>query len=153
MEGENMLPAILIYVACIGVLGYFLFKSRRRYNIDQIIMFDEDVPLEKMSEAGFREYLRELLEKNGYDIKVVAGCDGADFLGEKDGVKYALKCVEPKDALEISPIHKVNEAKESFGCHVGVVITGATFAAEVISMAAIMGIVLWDNKKIKELIK
>lgn len=116
----------------------------------------EDVSsIDGMDGHAFEHYCAQLLRKNGFgDVSVTPGSgdQGVDILATKDGIKYAIQCKNYASSLGNTPIQEVNAGKVFYNCHVGVVMTNSTFTPKATELAKATGVLLWDRKKLQELI-
>ena len=108
-----------------------------------------------MDGHAFEHYCAQLLRKNKFvDVSVTPGSgdQGVDILATKDGIKYAIQCKNYASALGNTPIQEVSAGKVFYNCHVGVVLTNSTFTPKAKELAKATGVLLWDRKKLQELI-
>ena len=127
------------------VNGNILFQD----NYDDINMVD------RMEGHEFEHFCADILRKNDFkNVKVTpaSGDQGVDNIATKEGIKYAIQCKCYSTTLGNTPIQEVNAGKVFYGCHVGVVLTNSTFTTSAIQLAEATGTLLWDRKKLEELI-
>ena len=108
-----------------------------------------------MEGHAFELFCAELLRNNGFSEVTVtpgSGDQGVDVLAVKDGVKYAIQCKNYAGPLSNTPVQEVSAGRQFYGCHVGVVMTNSTFTPGAVSLAAATNVLLWDRKKLEELI-
>lgn len=111
--------------------------------------------IDGMEGHKFELFCAELLRKNGFlEVTVTPGSgdQGVDILAVKDGVKYAVQCKNYASTLDNTPVQEVSAGKQFYGCHVGVVMTNSTFTSGAVQLAAATNVLLWDRKKLDELI-
>lgn len=111
--------------------------------------------IDGMEGHQFEYFCAELLRKVGFvDVTVTRGSgdQGVDILAVKDGIKYAIQCKNYASTLGNTPVQEVSAGKQFYGCHVGVVMTNSTFTSGAIQLADANNVLLWDRKKLDELI-
>ena len=111
--------------------------------------------IDGMDGHKFEYFCANLLQKVGFsDVKVTPGSgdQGVDVLAVKDGIKYAIQCKNYANPLGNTPVQEVSAGKQFYGCHVGVVLTNSTFTQGAVQLANATNVLLWDRRKLKELI-
>ena len=111
--------------------------------------------IDGMEGHEFEYFCANLLRKVGFSEVTVtpgSGDQGVDILAVKDGIKYAIQCKNYASALSNTPVQEVSAGKQFYGCHVGVVMTNSTFTQGAIQLAAATNVLLWDRRKLDELI-
>ena len=111
--------------------------------------------IDGMEGHEFEYFCADLLRKVGFSEVTVtrgSGDQGVDILATKDGIKYAIQCKNYASALSNTPVQEVSAGKQFYGCHVGVVMTNSTFTPGAIQLAAATNVLLWDRRKLDELI-
>lgn len=111
--------------------------------------------IDGMEGHEFEYFCADLLQKVGFSEVTVtpgSGDQGVDVLAAKDGIKYAIQCKNYASALSNTPVQEVSAGKQFYGCHVGVVMTNSTFTPGAIQLAAATNVLLWDRRKLDELI-
>ena len=111
--------------------------------------------IDGMEGHEFEHFCADLLQKVGFSEVTVtrgSGDQGVDVLAAKDGIKYAIQCKNYASALSNTPVQEVAAGKQFYGCHVGVVMTNSTFTPGAIQLAAATNVLLWDRRKLDELI-
>lgn len=111
--------------------------------------------IDGMEGHEFEYFCADLLRKVGFSEVTVtpgSGDQGVDVLAVKDGIKYAVQCKNYASALSNTPVQEVSAGKQFYGCHVGVVMTNSTFTPGAIQLAAATNVLLWDRRKLDELI-
>ena len=111
--------------------------------------------IDGMEGHEFEYFCADLLRKVGFSEVTVtpgSGDQGVDVLAVKDGIKYAIQCKNYASALSNTPVQEVSAGKQFYGCHVGVVMTNSTFTPGAIQLAAATNVLLWDRRKLDELI-
>ena len=110
--------------------------------------------IDGMDGHQFERYCAELLRRNGFqDVKVTVGSgdQGVDILAVKEGVRYAIQCKNYSTPLGNTPVQEVAAGKMFYNCHVAVVLTNSTFTKGAVDLAAATGVLLWDRKKLIQL--
>ena len=105
---------------------------------------------------AFEKLSKQLLEKNGFtnvEVTKASGDYGADVIAYKDDIKYAIQCKKYSNKVGISAIQEVIGSMSIYNCHVGVVLTNNYFTPAAKELANKNNIILWDKKKLDELIK
>lgn len=111
--------------------------------------------IDGMDGHEFEHFCADLLRKVGFSEVTVtpgSGDQGVDVLAVKDGIKYAIQCKNYVSALSNTPVQEVSAGKQFYGCHVGVVMTNSTFTPGAIQLATATNVLLWDRRKLDELI-
>ena len=111
--------------------------------------------IDGMEGHEFEHFCADLLTRVGFSEVTVtrgSGDQGVDVLAVKDGIKYAIQCKNYASALSNTPVQEVSAGKQFYGCHVGVVMTNSTFTPGAIQLAAATNVLLWDRRKLDELI-
>ena len=111
--------------------------------------------IDELDGLAFESYIGKLLVKLDYrNVKVTkaSGDYGIDVLAEKDGIKYAVQCKNYQSPLGNKCIQEAYSGKQYYNCHVGVVATNSTFTPNAKNLADKNGILLWDRKKLKQMI-
>lgn len=111
--------------------------------------------IDGMDGHEFERFCADLLRKVGFSEVTVtpgSGDQGVDVLATKDGIKYAIQCKNYSSALGNTPVQEVTAGKQFYGCHVGVVMTNSTFTPGAIQLATATNVLLWDRRKLDELI-
>ena len=111
--------------------------------------------IEDMSGHDFEYFCASLLKASGFvSVRVTPGSgdQGVDIIAEKEGVKYAFQCKNYSHPLGNTPVQEVHAGKYFYNCDVGVVITNSSFTTGAMDLAKATGILLWDNRKIRELV-
>lgn len=103
----------------------------------------------------FENFCSKLLIANGFlNVTVTQASNdyGVDILAEKDSIKYAIQCKFYNSPVGNSAIQEVCTGKSYYNCHIAVVLTNATFTKNAIELADRNNIILWDYRKLNELI-
>lgn len=145
-------------------------KEMARVNIPQILQEEDNwrreqqglpvadyelTKVDKMEGHDFEQWCAALLKENGfYNVEVTQGSgdQGVDVLAQKDGISYAIQCKRYSSDLGNTPIQEVNAGKAIYHCHIGAVMTNRYFTPGAKEAAKATGILLWDRKKLIELI-
>lgn len=109
-----------------------------------------------MNGHEFEFFCASLLKKNGYDrINVTRGSgdQGIDIIAYRDGIKYGIQCKCYSGDIGNKAVQEVFAGKTFYECHVGVVLTNQYFTKSAIELAKKNGIILWDRKKLMELVE
>ena len=111
---------------------------------------------DSMDGYQFENFCAALLTKRGYEDVVVtqgSGDQGIDILAYKDGIKYGVQCKCYSSAVGNKAVQEVFAGKTFYHCHVGIVITNNYFTESAIELAKMNGVILWDRKKLIEMIE
>ena len=111
---------------------------------------------DSMEGHEFEFFCASLLKKNGYEqINVTRGSgdQGIDIICCRDGIKYGIQCKCYSADIGNRAVQEVFAGKSFYECHVGVVLTNQYFTKAAIELAKKNGIILWDRKKLMELIE
>lgn len=103
----------------------------------------------------FEKYAGDLLKSNGFSkVEVTQSSNdyGVDIIAFKDDIKYAIQCKKYSSPVGIKAVQEVIGSKSMNGCHVGVVLTNNTFTKSAKELAEKNNVLLWDRKKLEELI-
>lgn len=116
------------------------------------------VPMDFDSMDGhqFEHFCAEILKNNGYENLNVtrgSGDQGIDIIAFRDGIKYGIQCKCYSSDIGNKAVQEVFAGKTFYECHIGVVLTNQFFTKSAIDLAKKNGIILWDRKKLLELIK
>lgn len=109
-----------------------------------------------MDGFDFEKYAGKLLKSNGFKKVEVTQCSndfGVDIIAFKDDIKYAIQCKKYSSPVGIKAIQEVIGSKAMNDCHVGVVLTNNTFTKSAVELANKNNILLWDRKKLLELME
>ncbi len=104
----------------------------------------------------FEYFCANLLKKNGYvnvNVTQGSGDQGIDIIAYKDGIKYGIQCKCYSSDIGNKAVQEVFAGKSFYECHVGAVLTNQYFTKSAIELAQKNGIILWDRKKLMELIE
>lgn len=111
-----------------------------------------DLMDDKEDDQDFDRWCAKLLADNDYkNVRLILNGvnSGAEVLAEKDGVSYAIMCVQNSKRTGKSYVQKISAAKHIYGCTVGVVMTNSSFVSEAYKLAKAEGVLLWDRTWIK----
>lgn len=111
---------------------------------------------DSMEGHEFEFFCASLLKKNGYEqINVTRGSgdQGIDIICYRDGIKYGIQCKCYSADIGNKAVQEVFAGKAFYECHIGVVLTNQYFTKSAIELAKKDGIILWDRKKLMELIE
>ena len=109
-----------------------------------------------MDGFDFEKYAGNLLKANGFTKVEVTQCSndfGVDIMAYKDDIKYAIQCKKYSSPVGIKAVQEVIGSKTMNDCHVAVVLTNNAFTKSAIELAEKNNVLLWDRKKLKELIE
>lgn len=149
------------------MLNFQLLEIRNKaieLNVNQIseLFFERNFNLipkiDKIDNMGGRDFeffIGELLFRNGFDnINVTQSSHdfGMDIIAEKEGIKYAIQCKRYSNSVGVSAIQEIIAVKSLHDCHVACVITNNFFTPAAIELANKNLVLLWDRKKLQELI-
>ena len=111
---------------------------------------------DSMEGHEFEFFCASLLRKNGYEqINVTRGSgdQGIDIICYRDGIKYGIQCKCYSADIGNKAVQEVFAGKAFYECHIGIVLTNQYFTKSAIELAKKNGIILWDRKKLMELIE
>ena len=117
---------------------------------------DIDDVVSNMDGFDFEKYAGNLLKANGFTKVEVTQCSsdfGVDIIAYKDDIKYAIQCKKYSSPVGIKAVQEVIGSKIMNDCHVAVVLTNNAFTKSAIELAEKNNVLLWDGKKLKELIE
>lgn len=112
--------------------------------------------VDKLSGIDFEKFVAKLLECLDYDYVITtkeSGDYGLDIIAVKDNIKYGFQCKNYKETVGNKAIQEAYSGKSYYSCHVAIVITNNYFTPNAIRQAEKNNVVLWDRKKLEELIK
>lgn len=112
--------------------------------------------IEDMDEAEFKRFCVKVLEKNDFsDIVVLPASDDkrVTIVAQKDEVKYALLCKYTAKPVDGEAVKAIESGRKFYHCHVGVVLTNASFSEEAKELAQEQNIILWDKERLQQKIK
>lgn len=104
----------------------------------------------------FEHFCANILIKNGFkNVKVTSGSgdQGIDIIAFKDDIKYGIQCKCYHSAIGNKAVQEVYAGKTFYNCHIGVVLTNRNFTKSAIELAKNNGIILWDRKKLLQMIE
>ena len=130
------------------------YNEGEKYQVDISISTDAE-KTDSMEGHEFERFCAEILTENGFDRVYVtqgSGDQGVDVIAHKDGVKYAVQCKCHSSDIGNKAVQEVYAGKDFYDCHVGVVLTNRYFTKSAIELAKKNGVLLWDRKKLLELI-
>ena len=108
-----------------------------------------------MTGTEFEIFCTKLLGKSGFTNIIHTGGandQGADITACKDSIKFAFQCKCYSSPLGNTPVQEALGGKKFRKCHVGVVITNSTFTKGAKELAESTQIILWDRRKLMEMI-
>ena len=111
--------------------------------------------IEAMNGRDFELFVADLFSSLGYcNVKVTPASHdfGADVIAEKDDVKFAIQCKRYNAPIGVSAVQEVIASKSLHDCHVACVLTNSTFTPSAEELARKNLVILWDGKKLKELL-
>lgn len=115
-----------------------------------------EIDFDHMDGHAFERFCADVLSKNDFERITVtrgSGDQGVDIIAFKDGIKYGFQCKCHSSDIGNKAVQEVFAGKTFYECHVGVVLTNKYFTKSAIELAQKNGILLWDRKKLVELIK
>lgn len=131
-----------------------MFKGiKNRQNTPPIVVAQKSFDM--MEGHEFEYFCANLLKNNGYvDVSVTQGSgdQGIDIIAFRDGIKYGIQCKCYSSDIGNKAVQEVFAGKSFYECHVGAVLTNQYFTKSAIELAQKNGIILWDRKKLLELI-
>lgn len=104
----------------------------------------------------FEHFCANILIKNGFEnVNVTSGSgdQGIDIIAFKDDIKYGIQCKCYHSAIGNKAVQEVYAGKTFYNCHIGVVLTNRNFTKSAIELAKNNGIILWDRKKLLQMIE
>ncbi|MBQ2764443.1 MAG: restriction endonuclease [Firmicutes bacterium] len=136
-----------------NLLSMFKGIKERQYSYDSV---GGQQNIDIMDGHEFEYFCAELLKKNGYenvDVTQGSGDQGIDVIAYKDGIKYGIQCKCYSSDIGNKAVQEVFAGKVFYECHVGVVLTNRFFTKSAEELAKKNGIILWDRKKLLELME
>ena len=112
--------------------------------------------IDKMDGHDFEEYCAALLRKNDFyyvEVTQGSGDQGIDIIAHKGGKKYGIQCKRYASKIGNKAVQEVHAGKAIYHCDVGVVLTNSFFTKSAIDLAKATNVVLWDRRKLLELIQ
>lgn len=103
----------------------------------------------------FESQIASALTKDGFvNVQVTekSGDFGADILAEKDGVKYVVQCKYYSSSVGVKAVQQVFSSKIHYSAHVAVVATNSIFTKAAKVLAEETGVILWNGKKVQEML-
>ena len=113
------------------------------------------INIDSMTGTEFEIFCIKLLSKSGFSNIIHTGGandQGADITAYKDSIKFAFQCKCYSSPLGNTPVQEALGGKKFRKCHVGVVITNSTFTKGAKELAKSTQIILWDRRKLMEMI-
>lgn len=135
--------------------NYVLNKNQKLQSKKQID-YNSIEYIDILTGIEFEKYMSKLLANLGFiNVKRTPDSNdyGIDIITEKDSVKFAIQCKHYKSKVSNSSVQEANSGKQYYNCHVGVVVTNNYFTSNAIELAKSNGIILWDRKKLIEMLK
>ncbi len=150
--------------------SFFAYKEGERYEVrfgtekafSSTATLDKgDVPqntidFDHMEGHDFERFCAKVLSLNGFEnvnVTQGSGDQGIDIIAFKDGIKYGFQCKCYASAIGNKAVQETFAGKAFYECHLGVVLTNQYFTRSAKELAQKNGIILWDRKKLIELIK
>ena len=112
--------------------------------------------IDHMEGHDFEYFCAELLKANGYgkaEVTSGSGDQGIDVIAEKDGIRYGIQCKCYSSDIGNKAVQEAYSGKEFYNCHIGVVLTNRSFTQAAIELAKKNRILLWDRKKLTDLMR
>lgn len=162
---ESFKEIILDTVEARACLNHFEFRY-----VNSLTYSKNIVPFEIISNANidmnridynidgfeFEHFSKDLLLADGFDnieVTKASGDYGADIIAYKNDIKYAIQCKKYSNTVGVKAIQEVMGSKSIYNCHVAVVLTNNFFTEQAKKLAEKNNVLLWDRKKLEELIK
>lgn len=104
----------------------------------------------------FEHFSKDLLLADGFEnieVTKASGDYGADIIAYKNDIKYAIQCKKYSSTVGVKAVQEVMGSKSIYNCHVAVVLTNNFFTEQAKKLAEKNNVLLWDRKKLEELIK
>lgn len=150
--------------------SFFVYKEWSKFEvvIDINTIFEYRELFEKLSNSewmidfdqmdghSFEQFCAKILRENSFEsVRVTQGSrdQGVDIIAFKDGIKYGIQCKCYSSDIGNKAVQEVFAGKTFYECHVGVVLANQHFTKAAIELAKKNGILLWDRKKLIELIQ
>lgn len=130
-----------------------VFKYRETF--EKLSKSEWMIDFDKMDGHSFEQFCAKILKANSFEsVRVTQGSrdQGVDIIAFKDGIKYGIQCKCYSSDIGNKAVQEVFAGKTFYECHVGVVLTNQHFTKAAIELAKKNGILLWDRKKLIELI-
>lgn len=126
------------------------YEEKTVYGMDKNDFFDN------MSGLEFEKFCAELLQDNAFNnVQVTQGSGdhGIDIFAEKYDITYAIQCKCYSGNVGNSAIQQANAGKQFYKKDIAVVLTNRDFTQQAKEEAEILGVKLWDRKKLIELVR
>lgn len=149
---QSYTPILLIFVFAVVTLGVVFAHAIQRWQARRykaLHLIDIDV----MDGLAFEKYLAEILRSRGFTnvlVTVAQGDFGADIIGTKDGIKYAIQAKRWQWQVGVEAIYQCLGGKEYYGCDACIVITNSTFTEQARTLAKKSKTYLIDRDKLAE---
>ena len=105
-----------------------------------------------MTASQFDEVCVKFLEYKAFTNIVLlpkSEDERVSIVAEKDEVKYAIRCVTSAGEVAAAPVKDIESGRKHYRCHVGLVLTNASFSKEAQELAEEKLILLWDKDRLQ----
>jgi restriction system protein len=150
-----LLPLGLLVVFAIYAGIAFTNESegkRRRVMKTQGVI--EAAGVDGMTMFQFRDYVRKLMEHQGYttEVPLVVSADdiGTDLVATKDGRRTSVVIMRYSKVLSPRVVDEANRNKANYNCEFAMVVTNGTFRKEAMEMAGSTSCALIDREALAE---
>ena len=130
-------------------LYHFIVQSKLNKRLSKAGIQEIDL----MTGAEFEQYLRVLLDKLGFRVRITKASNdfGADLIIEGD-VRVVIQAKRYKKRVGIRAVQEINSARDYYNAHEAWVITNNFFTTPAIKLAQSSNVKLIDRYELVELI-
>lgn len=113
------------------------------------------IDFEDMSGIEFETFVGNVLQRLGFSVTQTkaSGDQGVDLIATRNAQKYVIQTKRYASAVNNKAIQEVVSGKEHYKADYSWVITNNSFTRGAIELAASTKTLLWDGKKLKEMIQ
>lgn len=136
---------LVITFIILGAIAFVVNRKNRRLarsNIDQV---------DRMGGEEFEHFVAQLCKKSGFIKVKVTSYEkdfGADVLGEKDGLKYAIQAKRYSNYVGIDGIYQILGGKEYYKADKAMLVTNAYTSRAAVELAGRSNVVIIDRPKL-----
>lgn len=108
----------------------------------------------KMTGEDFEEYVKEILQRNGYKhvrLTKRSGDYGVDILAEYKGETYGIQCKLYQKPVGVAAVQQVYAGSQYYECDWAVVVTNQTFTRQAITLADSNDVMLWNGEMLEKM--
>lgn len=133
-----------------------IYGTEHNGGLCNIYQDETALDFDSMSGLDFEYFCADLLKNNGFkNIEVTQGSGdhGIDILAEKDDITYAIQCKCYSKDIGNSAVQQAHTGKSIYKRDIAVVLTNKYFTPQAKEEAALLGVKLWDRKKLIKMIQ